>query len=326
MMISPHNNTKRKKINLFLSGGGTKCSFQVGFLERLVMTHQFRQRYTVGSIYCVSFGSLVGLFYVLDKLDRLKKLLLASNERTIEKVFDLWGLYHVIRKIPILGALLDLIWLIKGIFMKGLYRSSFGNAILDELFKDIDRTDPVTIKKLSRFNCFVFNITKNCVERINGMNPRIREYIVASICCWGLFPPISIEQEDGTVNEFLDAGFIQVHPHLNLVKSTSTKSQFRKRKKQISLLLMTNTIQNMHKTHLGGTRNLIEYLISIISYLIDRSDRDLVQRITRGGKNMHVIEYLPRVTYPNEFDSVKIDQMMKDGDERAIAYLRDVLL
>lgn len=323
-MNAPSNKTK---INIFLSGGGTKCSFQVGFLEKICSSQQFNKQYSFGSFYCISFGSLVGLFHILGKSDVLKTLLINSNERTIKRVCEMWGIHHILSKIPLLGPILvkiiNLIWLIKGIFSRGMYKSDFGNTILNTLFQNINKNDPITIKKLEQFNCFVFNITKNRIERINGTNPQIQQYIQASICCWGLFPPIKIKQPDGSINEFLDAGFIQVHPYFNLLKHTYKKSQYKKKYKQMSLLLMTNTLDNMYKTHLDGTQNLIEYLIAIISYLMDRSDAELIRSelIRTRTQNKHIIQYLPRVTYPNEFDPIKINQMINDGMEHATIFL-----
>jgi predicted acylesterase/phospholipase RssA len=280
--------------------------------------------YNIKNIYCISFGSLIGFFYVNGKLNELQKLLLNSNNDTIKKVFDLWGFYSYFSKIPIFGKILtkisDLIWIIKGLYMKGLYNSNFGNTILDDLIKNINYSDNITRNNLSKFNCFVFNITKNKIEMINGLHPQIKEYIIASICCWGLFPPIKIMQPDGTYNEYLDAGFIQVHPFQNLITKNNTKYH---KKKYLSLLIMTNTINNMKNTNMRISTNLIEYLINIISYLIDRNDSELIYNIKH--KNSHVIQYLPKVSKANEFDKVKIQNMIDDGFIHADQFLNKII-
>jgi len=206
--------------------------------------------------------------------------------------------------------------------VKGMYNSNFNAYLLDDLFSNINFNDNTIKTKLARYNCFVYNITKNKIEIINGLNPKISEYIYASCCCWGLLPPVKIIQSDGQTNEFMDCGFIQVHPFENLLNLS--KSQKRKNKKIIKLLLTTNTIHNMKNVGLSEKHdNLITYLTDIISYLIDKNDYKIMDKMTRK-KNAHIIQYLPRVSRPNDFDPVQTKLMISDGKIYANNFINNI--
>jgi len=307
--------SNKKNMNIYLSGGGTKCAFQIGFLSNIIKNDLFINNINISNIYCVSFGSFVGIYYLFNKLELLKNIMINDSSLLMRKIFDLWGTYNFFSSIPIIGKIFiiisDTIWIIKSIAKKGFYDITFAYNALKKLFESIT---PEIKSKLSKFNCMVFNITKNKLQIINGSNPKIIEYIVASISCWGIFAPIKIIQPDGSIDEFMDAGIIQVHPYSNLTKRILSD------KKSIKLLLMTNTLECIKKANLHNTSNLIEYLIAIISFLIDRNDYRIIRNI-KQNKYSYLIEYMPKVTKSNDTNSERIRQTFDDGIQYSKIFL-----
>ena len=158
-----------KEIDLFLSGGGVKCAYQITLLETLTKNKFFNENFKIRNIYCVSFGSYVGFALINNKLDELKKLFLSFNQHTLIKSFRLWGI-----NLPIIGRIINyisnIIWVLYSISNKGFYLSDIGYNILNKLGKNINNNN------LINYNVFTYNVTKQSIELINGLNAHTKEH------------------------------------------------------------------------------------------------------------------------------------------------------
>ena len=146
-----------ENIKLILQGGGTRCSYQMAFLNKLINNDTFNKKFNINSIYGTSFGALVGYFFCINKLHILNKFFLSLNQNSLKQHFNLWGFDRFFIKIPIIGKLITLItnsiWLLKSVIHKSLYDQSQG---IGDLFNN-DLTQ-LEKQQLEKFNCCVYNI------------------------------------------------------------------------------------------------------------------------------------------------------------------------
>src|SRR5947209_8698222 len=112
-------------IKIFLQGGGTKCAYQVSFLNNILKNENFLKKYDIGEIYGTSFGAIVGYFLCIKQLDVLHDFFLNLDERSLKPWFDLWGSRDYLVKIPLIGKIIgkitDIIWIIISINKKGFF-------------------------------------------------------------------------------------------------------------------------------------------------------------------------------------------------------------
>src|SRR5438132_631200 len=105
-------------IRLILQGGGTRCAYQLSFLNKLLNNHEFINKFNIEEIYGTSFGALVGYFICIDRIDILLNFFKTLNQESLKPIFDLWGLNHYLKKIPFFGKIFNsinnIIWILKG--------------------------------------------------------------------------------------------------------------------------------------------------------------------------------------------------------------------
>lgn len=184
-----------RPIRFILSGGGTRCAYQMSFLEHLTKNKYFKNKFYIDKIYGTSFGAFVGFYILLNKLDIIKEFFSNIDEDSLEPCYqlNLFGLYKVINKIPLVNYLFkflnNIIWLLVSIKKKGFYKTDYGEKYLNKL--NLNNFD---YNLLDKFECCVYNITKNKIQFIKGSHPLIKEYIIASSALWLVFPPKIIKQ------------------------------------------------------------------------------------------------------------------------------------
>lgn len=327
-------------LKIILQGGGTRCSYQVTFLDKLINNDNFHNKFNIKSIYGTSFGALVGYFFCVNKLHILDKFFKSIDENSLKRHFDLWGFGYFLKRIPIIGKiisfLINIIWLLKSVANKSLYNQSngIGNLFNNELTL-------VEKENLKKFNCCVYNITKQKVEYINGTHPLIIEYILASSSLWIVFEPKLIKQlksecicdesckcsennnefctceiENHRINEYMDGGVLKPIPY-----------EYDKDFKGKHLILTTKDIERINNKKFIFTdsgENLFEYLDNIITFLIEYNQHVEMNYVNKGwykNDNVHLVNYKPKSNNPAILDKKIIEEYMNDGEELANEYL-----
>jgi predicted acylesterase/phospholipase RssA len=308
-MDDKKSHTDKKPLRIILSGGGTRCAYQLALFEKLHDSEVFSCSYEIDKIYGTSFGSLVGFFICLDRYNELKQFFLNLDENSLKPWFDLWGYGATIRKIPLLGSfigtVIDIIWLLVSLRKKSLFEPSYGVSFLDSV--QLDESDMI---KLERFYCCVYNVTKGDVQFIQGSHPFIKTYLIASSALWLIFPPVQIHQlksecvctdccdcdkaadnlnnlcscstDSHRVNEFVDGG-LSKHIPLFATDNTFQGETF---------IVCTNIVKKDNKL-LSTGNHLLQYLDNIIGFLGDQyiyyDLQDQLKKINKG--NIKMIEY-----------------------------------
>lgn len=296
-------------MNILLSGGGVKCAFQLGILKSIPNDK-------INSIYGVSFGCIVGYCKLLDQseilIDFFNNLANIGITRSLSygKLLD-----DIVKKIPIINNLADIIWILYSIFNNGFYDPDQGYDLLKKL--DSHAFDKNHVHKLK---CTVFNITMNKIEIINGDHPLIHKYLISACAHWALYKPQTIRRlttecvcddnckcnkgeefcnclnDDHKNNVFVDAGFDQIYPTIDL-------------KNEKKLILVTG--KGIKKLTVG--KNMIEYLLNVISYQIDKQSSLLLE--SESNENTLIITYSPPIEKPDDINTDKIKQMLNDGEQ-----------
>lgn len=329
-------------IRLVLQGGGTKCAYQLSFLNKLINNDIFKKKYTIEKIYGTSFGALVGYFICIKRTDILEFFFNSLDENSLKPIFDLWGIKKYIKNIPIIGIFITLIinmfWLLKGLKEKGLFDQNHGTDILYNITLDKQQEE-----NLKNYYCCVFNISKQKLEYINGSHPLIKDYIMASASLWIVFKPKLIQQlktecvcnifcncrntNDTNIfcncsdnshkyNEFMDGGILKPIP-FEIDDAYSGK-----------YLIMTtkdiNTIINKQFLFNNSGNNLFEYLDKIITFMTEYHQH---MDICYYNKNWHkltnviIVNYKSKYTDPTILKKEIIKEYIKDGELLADEFL-----
>jgi predicted acylesterase/phospholipase RssA len=324
-----------KKIRLILSGGGTRCAYQLGFIENLYNNQLFITKHKIDEIYGTSFGAFVGFFICLERFDLINSFFSNMDEYSLKPCFDLWGLSKYIKKIPyvgnIFGTIIDIVWIIVGIQKKGLYTPSYGVNFL----KNIELTEQ-DINKLSNYYCCVYNITKEKIEFINGTHLYIKDYLIASSALWIVFPPVKIPQlksecvcdenclcwgtkqlypdkkcnclnKKHRINEFIDGGIIKQTPFIYDDKFDGTY-----------LILNTKNMDDVikKKLYFNTGSHIFDYLDNLITFLIDNNQYyDIKYNNNINNNNIKIINYISPTTSATNLDQVMISKFKSDGIE-----------
>ena len=290
----------KRKCILLLSGGGTKCCYQITMLKNIISSQIYIDNYNLTEIYGTSFGSLTGLCICLEKHDELIKFFLSLTKDSLVPWFDVWGMDNYIRKIPfigqILGIIIDMIWIIVSLSKKSLYNPQVGIKFIESLNLDKEESK----RKLKNYYCCVYNVTKGTTQYINGHHPEIKKYILASSSIWIIFPPVQIRMLSSECycnvkcecdkkskyctcidvkhqyNEFIDGGFLKPMPQLitPLKKHMDKNKRFvidNKIKDDIYIFTTNSSsyIINPSFKNKDTGFHLFEYLDRLITYLID---------------------------------------------------------
>jgi len=330
-------------IKLILQGGGTRCSYQMEFLNTLNNNNVFTDKFNVIEIYGTSFGALVGYFFCINKLDVLNEFFLSINPNSLKRHFDFWGFEQHLHKIPIIGNIItsftNIIWLSKSIINKSLYDQSHG---IEDLFKN--NITPENCKQLEKFRCCVYNITKQRIEYINGSHPLIIEYILASSALWIMFKPRMIKKlnsecvcddscncskynenytysvnpyhgnfctcniDTHRINEYMDGGILKAIP---FEPNNTYIGKY--------LILTTKDIEKIHNKHFAfnnSGKHLFEYIDNIITFLIEYNQyMDLLytNKNWYTDKNIYLINYKSKTNNPAILDQKFIKEYINDG-------------
>lgn len=326
------------ELNIILQGGGTRCAYQMSFLDVFIKNNT---KYKVGTVYGTSFGALVGYFFCIRRLDILYKFFLSLNEESLKKHFDFFGYGKYLIKIPIIGyffeIIMNVIWLVQSIKHKSLYDQ---DKCINDLF-NLTLSEPEK-QNLNIFNCCVYNITKQRTEYINGSHPLIIDYILASSSLWILFKPRLIRQlksecvcdemcscdsSDGIeycncdnelhkFNEFMDGGLLKSIPYEH---DSEYKGNY--------LILTTKNIHNIKNRKFIFNRSgshLFEYLDNIITHLTEYVHHIEIEYINKDWykqHNIHLINYDPGLVDPTIIDKEIIQSYIEDGKQLCLNYL-----
>jgi predicted acylesterase/phospholipase RssA len=269
-----------KQINLYLEGGGAKCIYQLSFIHKLLLYINNSNKYQLNSINTISFGSIIA-FLILNNNYEHGIDIFTNDKFALVKSFDLGIIDSFIRNTPLIGKyfgnIIDSLWVLVGINKYGL----FNIDNIQEIIHSIPIKDE-NMDNLKKLNIYVYNLTKNKIEVINGNHYLIKEYLIAAISCWLLFKPIKItklrsecECNDKCINEctkitndklchcsqhmyneYMDAGFIYNVPIHCLQDNYSLTEQV------TNCYLMTEDINDPIEINKGP--NLLSFMFELI--------------------------------------------------------------
>ncbi|QKF94046.1 patatin-like phospholipase [Fadolivirus algeromassiliense] len=338
-----------QQLNVILQGGGTRCAYQMSFLNKLLSDTNFTNRFTINDIYGTSFGALVGYFACIKRLDILHNFFMSLNENSLKPHFNLWGYIDYIKNIPFIGkvisVIVDIIWIIKSITYKSLYDQNIG---IKQLF-DI-KLDDIQKENLKHYYCCVYNITKQKTEYINGTHPLLNDYILASSSLWIVFKPKLIPQlksecicdqncccyltkftnpndicdcnvDTHKFNEFMDGGILKPIPY-EYDKSFNGKY----------LILTTKDIDRINNRDFlfnNTGEHLFEYLDNIITFLVEyhqHLDMQYVNRDWHKNHNIYLINYKPKSNNPTILNKQIIQEYINDGNVLSNNFLNNTIL
>lgn len=329
-MNSQSTDLTKTKVNLYLCGGGVKCSYQASFLKNLSTDHE------VDNAVCLSFGSLVGYSIILGLHDEIITFCKTLTPDALVPCFSMYNTLHKFAtyfcRIPIIGQsmynflnmVIKMIWILIAVRRKSFYIPTFGEKYLDK----ISLHKKNNLSRLSKFWCVVYNVTNNKIELINGTHPLIEKYIIASCSLWIIFPPINIQRlstecicdincdcdksefyckcsnQLHKYNEYIDPGFIMTIPYIPIPEINNDNK---------NLIFTSFDINNRSKQITTGS-NLIEYLDNMIG-MTSKISQEVFMKNWIINNETYIINYDPPTTSPTNINSQVINKIMKDGDE-----------
>jgi len=193
-------------IKIILPGGGVKCAYQVGFLDELLNSDDFFNKYDVIEINGSSGGAIVGSYAATGQIKYIEEII--SKHNSIDDVFIPWFDIPYINKLHILHFIIKIINLFISVTKRSLFNPKKLYDSIDGL--DIDVLKEQTYNKiigLNKFNCVVTNLSDQKIEYINGSNIYIKDYIKASSTLWLLCPPYVLNSK-----EYMDGGLCELYP------------------------------------------------------------------------------------------------------------------
>jgi len=228
----------KKKIHFILPGGGVKGSFQAGFLYHLFKNYS--NEFEIAGIDGTSVGSVNGFTIITAiKTDNLEKL--KETWTTIKSLNDLFGMWS---ENYIIGKLSSLYY---GFYNKGLFNNEKLKSMLETNIKPFLNELPKEI--LEKYYCVVVNTSNGQTEYINGTNPKIIEYIVASASPWVISNPQLIDNI-----YYTDGGISETYPIDRVLKENL----------ECDLRIIVGYDQEHFNYKGNPTNNLLEYLASLI--------------------------------------------------------------
>ncbi len=333
-----HDSERMKKTKIVLAGGGSKCAYQVTFLEALLQSPEFQSKYEVEEIIGTSFGAIVGFFVCIGEYELIYRFFSQLNNDSLKPVFDLWGYASWLKAIPMignwLGYILDIMWIMVGIHKKGLYTPSNGMKLLDGINLQADNIQD----KLNKFTCCVYNVTLGKVEYIKGTHPLIKEYLIASSALWIVFPPQEINRLtvecicDSTcncspellycnctnkmhrINEFIDGGVQMPVPIPSaLLDEYDTNSI-----NDVEYFVLTTRdvygLKECANDFVETGDNMFAYLDGVITFLVNQRQAQIVADTKWCEReNVRLINYDPESTDPTNLDHETIMHYLADG-------------
>jgi|688.fasta_scaffold301460_1 hypothetical protein len=292
------------KYNIYLSGGGTKCAYQLTFLRNLIREKGI---HSINKIYCSSFGSLVAYFCLHEEFNKLETFFTTLTPDKLRKstyTKRMENIEKILLNIPIIGYIFQIIfniyWILTSVKKYGLFNQSSGDELLDNISKIDEAEHKILLEKME---CIVYNISDNKIELINGTDDKIKEYILAACAYWGLFSPKKINGK-----YYSDSGIDYVHPHILVFKDEKIDYQ-----NIIHIALCTGDLDNFNDNGIDIGTNLFEYLISLINYQIDKRIECEIKTI-KYPINCYLIYYKPPMHKVDEMNIHKINKTLNDGN------------
>jgi len=341
---------KNERVNIYLSGGGTKCSYQGTFLKKL----NDNNNYSIENIIGLSFGSIVGYMTCLGLYDEIIEFCKNLTPTALVPCSNLYiyivKFSEIVSKIPLIGTYMSqhiaviakILWIVIAISQKGLFIPEFGEKYLEKIHtQNIEDSDA----KLNKFWCIVYNVTKNKLEIINGTHPLIKKYLVASCSLWIIFPPVKITRlstecdcvdgcncsksetyctcsnESHKINEFIDPGFTRFIPYGNdsIYGNTEFSRRINNEDIDIDLVCTTMNIKRLgdNACNFNTGNNLFEYLDNLVTMCADMSQKNIIQNEWNRYINQktYIINYESPIKKPTDINREMINKILADGEK-----------
>lgn len=309
---------KEQEANIYLAGGGVKCCYQPIFLK------EYEKKHKINNIIGLSFGAFIGyactLGYYEETIDFCKKI----TPESLIPCYDKSKMINIIKKIPFIGLkiaeyvekIIKIIWIMYAISGKGFYIQNFGTEFMEKLKKKDDYNQ--NKHKLKKFWCLVYNVSKNKLELINGLDPFIDKYIAASCSLWLIFQPLIING-----NEYIDPGFDRLIPFGEDLELLNEEYKLSLSKANIDILCTTYNIKYYNDNHISTNQhihfttglNLFEYLDNLISLLIDFNQyyKYNYEWKNKLKRKTLIINYIPPIKKGIDVNHELIKKMLDDG-------------
>jgi hypothetical protein len=245
------------KLNIILPGGGAKCIFQLGFLDAISKSNSFWEKFEIESVKGASGGSITGAYFVTGELDKLKEKMTDPN--AVNKLLVPWV------GIPLIGSYLNIP---VGFYKRSMFRKDGLRWMLDKLDLTLTESDNEKIPGLKKFKVVSTLLDNGTHFYVDGTDPKLHQYIIASASLWGAFEP---EEIDGKM--FADGGLTELLPfgnnETNVYKDATSKWKLDQTNKFLYIDTQIYDIDNEYGTqrfkgnfHPGS--NLLEYSMKII--------------------------------------------------------------
>jgi hypothetical protein len=345
-------NKNKERVNVFLSGGGVKTSYQPIFLKLL------ETNYEINNIIGLSFGSLCGYMCIRDLHSEIIEFCKNLTPDSLVPQFKYYNIMkkisNFIKKIPFIGlflgniidSVIKLCCIISGIENKGLFMPKFGEDFFDQINKKYVITDEIKLK-LHTFWCIVYNVTRNKIEVINGSHLLIEKYIIASCSRWLIFPPIKIKKLisecictyecdchkflpyffynsndfctcsniNHRYNEYIDLGFNRVIPYGEDLYYDHQKFNDIINDSNFDIICISFDIKNIINDKYDFTTgdNLFEYLDNLISMTSDIQQKNIVKDIIDSKRKTFIINYDSPIKKSSDINSELIIKIINDG-------------
>ena len=279
---------KKPSIHFILPAGGVKGCFQFGFMYQL--KKNFSHLFDIYQIDGTSVGALNGYSIITNSHEKMKKVWFSLKDR--EDLFSSW-------RIPIINKL------VIG------YNALYNNGIFakDKLKKHIYDSNKCSIE-MNKYNCAVCNLNTGETEYINGTNPNIEDFVLASSSPWIITEPVIIDNA-----AYIDGGLLDTYPIRDLKYS----------KADIIVFVGFDPHHDYISNGIGN--NMLEYLAHLIDILRYQKHQHTKIDISDIYKSLNVVKIQTTVHTSNflNFDPEIIQKGFQDGVVAANKFVVDYL-
>ncbi len=223
---------KKLSIHFILPAGGLKGCFQAGFIYRL--QKRYSHLFEIYQIDGCSAGSINGYAWASNHLEYLREVWMKVKKRE--------DLFSSLSKIPVVNSIITGY---NAIFGYGVYSNHKLKNYIDYNSEENDTTN-----NLSKFNCVVTNINLGNTQYINGTNPNIQQYVLASSSPWIISKPTLIDN-----SYYTDGALLDTYPMKNVETSKADK-----------IVIVGYDATHDHLSN-GLGKNMLEYLSHLINIL-----------------------------------------------------------
>jgi len=278
-----------KTINIFLTGGGFKGSFQAGFLYTFgKWLDNNNNKYKIGKIYGSSIGSING-FIFLDDYNKLVNFW--KSIKSFKSMVSYWS------NIPIIGPIISFIY---GIFFKYCIINTKKFTDLINMYCSSKKNN-VNVNKL---NICTTNITDAKIEYIDCSSETLQiDHIIASSSLWLFSMPKKINNK-----YFMDGGLFKYLPINDAIINNFCND--------INIVISNaKNIERPNSNILGS--NLIFYLNNLLHMICDmlyETDIDKIKNLT-NYKCFYIKQQLLQNVDTTSFNHDDIQKLWDNGIE-----------